>query len=709
MQFARLRNWTEVALPWATIAAFTAWFFAALRVDPGWVFWDSPDSDALLHATLIKTLIETGWVFDNPRLGAPFGMNFLDFPGADGLLVLILKFFSIFTSNPSLVLNLFYVSGFPLVFAAAYWVFRRAGVSVLWATAGALIYTCLPYHFLRGPNHLYLSNYFVVPLLAWAALRIYPGEQAFTEQGAPASRWDWRDSVVLIFGGSAGIYYAFFGIFLILTAGLVGAAQERSIRTLRRALLAAAVVTGGVFVNLSPYIAYRISEDANPEVAKRLPIETERYGLRAAQMLLPVEGHRVPEIAEFTAQHQRTFPSTEASSSALGVVASAGFLLLVVFALLGRWGGDLRVAVLARMNLALFCFTAIGGFAMLFAMLVTPQFRGINRASVVIGFMSLLGLFLWARQRPKWWPRALGHWWAQCALAASVVVLALYDQVPVGVRLQSPPMDKDGRVQTSATAAFVRDLEATLPAGAMIYVMPYVGFPEQPPAFEEGYNGLLRPYYYSRHTRWSYGAMRGRSADAWLQTVESLPLPDRVAALRRSGFSGIYVERKGFRDHGATLETGLRAVVPGAPLESADRECAFYRLQPDSHPQLTPAWGLRNGQGTFAREQDASASWFWSTRNSEMLLKNFSSQSVPVRFTAQLMSLDGRRIRMKFGDITVLDVMLKPSAPLPVTLELVLAPGANTLRLESDTPGVRLPTDSRELAVMWAKPTVSAR
>src|SRR4051794_11464802 len=102
-----IRRWAGAVLPWATIALFTGWFFAGLRFDPGRVYWDH--GDALFHATLIKIVIESGWVFDNPRLGAPFGMSFLDFPGADGLLVLIIKLFSQFTSDPSVVLNLFFV------------------------------------------------------------------------------------------------------------------------------------------------------------------------------------------------------------------------------------------------------------------------------------------------------------------------------------------------------------------------------------------------------------------------------------------------------------------------------------------------------------------------------------------------------------------------------------------------------------------------
>jgi len=357
----------ERALPWIAIAAFVAYFFSALLRHPGLAFWDAPEgSDAILQGTVIKTMIETGWVFANPRLGAPFGMNMMDFPGADGALLLVIKVLTFFSSDPTVVMNLFYATGFVLVFAASFWVLRRLRIDVVWSTGAALVFTCLPYHFLRGVNHLYLSAYFVVPLLTWMALKIYPGESGLPQ---PPGRWTWKEVAILVLGGSGGVYYAFFAMILLLLTGLLGTVAERQAAYLKRAVLAILIVAGSVLVNIAPNLAYQAKEGANAQVARRGPLESEIYGMRAAQLLLPIWGHRNPRMAQVgRTYHDALRPITEAPSSALGLVGGAGFLLLFGYLFFGRAEADRRVTTLAKMNLALFSFAAVGGFAVLFAL-----------------------------------------------------------------------------------------------------------------------------------------------------------------------------------------------------------------------------------------------------------------------------------------------------------------------------------------------------
>lgn len=65
------------------MVAGIAWLWAAwlLRV------WDMPKrlpfdtrSDALLISSMLKTMEERGWYLNQPRLGAPYGQQFYDFP-----------------------------------------------------------------------------------------------------------------------------------------------------------------------------------------------------------------------------------------------------------------------------------------------------------------------------------------------------------------------------------------------------------------------------------------------------------------------------------------------------------------------------------------------------------------------------------------------------------------------------------------------------
>ena len=205
--------------------------------------------------------------------------------------------------------------------------------------------------------------------------------------------------------------------------------------------------------------------------------------------------------------------------------------------------------------------------------------------------------------------------------------------------------------------------------------------------------------------------MRGRSGDAWLTALEALPLPERVAALQKTGFSGLYVERKAFPDHGTALEAQLRALVGAPALESDDGHQAFYRLNPDPAPVITPVVQVQvsGGQGYYAFERDQGRTWGWSRPRAELLLQNFTGKPLAVRFSGELSSLNPRQVQLRFGGQAVYDGALQPGTGVPVALDLTLAPGTNVLAIESDAPPMRLPTDTRALGVMMMQPRLQVR
>ncbi len=89
-----------------------------------------------------------------------------------------------------------------------------------------------------------------------------------------------------------------------------------------------------------------------------------------------------------------------------------------------------------------------------------------------------------------------------------------------------------------------------------------------------------RAYLHSRSLRWSYGAMKGRSADAWQKAASDQPSAAMLRSLALAGFSGVYVDRAGFDDRGLALEAGLVREAGAAAIESGDHRLAFYDLRP---------------------------------------------------------------------------------------------------------------------------------
>src|ERR671937_795903 len=111
--------------------------------------------DGNLAHMFVKEILHGGWYERTPQLGAPSGQELYDYPvlNGDTLNVLVIKVLGLFSSDSSVVLNLFYLLTYPLVALAAFLVLRRLRLSRPVALVCSILYTLLPYHFLRGEPH----------------------------------------------------------------------------------------------------------------------------------------------------------------------------------------------------------------------------------------------------------------------------------------------------------------------------------------------------------------------------------------------------------------------------------------------------------------------------------------------------------------------------------------------------------------------------
>jgi phosphoglycerol transferase len=125
----------------------------------------------------------------------------------------------------------------------------------------------------------------------------------------------------------------------------------------------------------------------------------------------------------------------------------------------------------------------------------------------------------------------------------------------------------------------VRQIEAQLPAGSLVFQLPYVPFVEHtPPGTMQVHDHLLY-YLHSKQLRWSYGGVKGRLSGIWYEQLSERPLRDMVEQLCYAGFSGITIDRDGYaEDHAADLEARLAELLGAKPLVSRDQRRAFFSL-----------------------------------------------------------------------------------------------------------------------------------
>jgi phosphoglycerol transferase len=538
-------------------------------------------SDAVFTSMCIKGVIENGWYLTNPRLGAPDGLDLRDYPMADNLHFLGFKFLSLFTHNWAIILNAYFLLTFPFTTLSALFVFRRFGCAYGPSLLGSLLFSFLPYHFMRGEIHLLLASYYLVPLLIMLILEVYLDLPVFRPGSSPGACLRCLKPagriLICVLGASAGVYYSFFACFLLLVAGVSCWYRKRSFDPVIKSVALVTLLCIVTALNLFPSLAYQFIHGNNPESARRDPFHAEVFGLKTVQLLLPVTDHRLAVLRKLKANYNEAFRPlvNENDHATLGMIGSVGFLLLIgrfLYRTHPQAPSQLQDG-LAMLTLACLFLCTIGGFGSLFSLLITPMIRGYNRISVYIAFFSLFAIGLMIDRRCGRASR-FGRTLLSGLIIPVLLIGGIWDQTTG----QFVPSYAWVRQEFTSDAIFIRDIEALLPENAMVLQLPYAWFPEQGPICQMTDYDHLRGYLHSSRLRWSYGAYKGRPGDAWLKDVSSKPVEELVRRITETGFSGIYIDRSAFPDAGKELESKLSIILQIQPLVSPNRILAFYPL-----------------------------------------------------------------------------------------------------------------------------------
>ena len=333
--------------------------------------------DALSTSAYTKAIIENGWYFHNPRLGAPFIADWRDFPvGGENVHWLALKILGIVTGDYAIAVNTYFLLTFFLIALSAYFVARYLRFGVAVSLVVGVLYAFLPYHAFRQIAHLARGAYYIVPILVliilWAA--DYRTEFLTTASG----RTRWRPGrlataavVCAILGASDTQNAAFMAAFLAVFA-VINTIRDRSIRPLVLFAGLSVIAMGAVALNNVPYLLNTYERGGNGQVATRQLDEQDAFALRPVNLILPAPGHRIGILAELADNSARSqITDNETKGTSLGVVGSIGLLVslaAVATNALGARRRDRRTDLLARLgvlNISAILIGAIGGFAFL--------------------------------------------------------------------------------------------------------------------------------------------------------------------------------------------------------------------------------------------------------------------------------------------------------------------------------------------------------
>lgn len=534
--------------------------------------------DGILLSYFVKTIKNTGWYLTNPFVGMPFGGNVFDFPVGDTFHFFILKLLVLMFSDFGMAINIYFLLLFPITAIITFYVLRHFKISGLISTLSGLTYSFLSYRFLRGEMHLFLSAFYIVPLTVMLVLWIYLEDDFLIIEDARI-KYNYNKKftvsiIICILTATSGIYYAFFGCFLVVIAGISRFIKSKKVIFLYKMISVVSFIALISLLNLLPNILYSYKYGPSTEVAYRNPIEAEIYGMKITQLFIPINTHGLAVIERLKGVYAHA-PLPNEGSEYLGIIGIIGFVILILF-LMNKGNdkshGNNILNVLSELNIFSILLATIGGFGSIFALVISAKIRGYNRISVYIAFFSIFSFAIIMDTIYAKLPRLNKSIFAIFLILLTSI--SIYDQIPNNIIDHSYLKniyynDKE----------FVERIEDELEYNAMIFQLPYYKFPESPPMNNMGDYELFRGYLHSDNLKWSYGGVKGRESDLWLREVSTQPLGEMIETIVDAGFSGIYIARNAYTEEEIQqLEYDIKEILNIEPIESSNESEVFYNM-----------------------------------------------------------------------------------------------------------------------------------
>lgn len=540
-------------------------------------FYYSRGGDELPTLVWVKAMIDDGWVNTISHLGAPGALSTGDFPVSSILHLAILKVLTFAFHDVGIPTNLYFLAGFALIGVFSAYALRRLGISWPAAMMVSIAYAVLPMRFYRNEAHLAYGQYYLYPILALAVLWVYRSAKLFD----PSRRRPTRDGWIFV-AGLLGVawdnpYLAAFAIMLLVLAGLAAAVRTRAWSGPLAAVAGIAILVVGVEVTMLPNTLYVIQHGKNPVAMDYQPEDTEIYALTLPQLILPIQSHRIPALAELRERFDAGIPmfTNENSSASLGFLGALGFIGSVCALVLLRIKTfDALWPDLARLNVATFLLITVGAAGALVGFYFEPDLRGYNRFSPMIGFLSLAVMAIVLDTVRRRLPELRA--WNRAWIAALIVIglLAIADQTSATFI----PNYAADRQAFSGDATFAAVLERHFAPNAALYQIPYVPFPVSPPVQGLGQWEETALFLQSHTLRYSFGSTNGRPSGDWQAYVATLPPRQFIEQLTVAGFDGVLVYRRGYEDNGAAIERSLASLLAQRPIVRQDGSIAAFDM-----------------------------------------------------------------------------------------------------------------------------------
>ena len=667
------------------------------------------DGDALFSGYVIKTIHEYGWWFQNSTIGMPFGATLYDFSSFnfESFNFLIIKILVFFLKDWGKVINIFYLSLFPITAIMSHYVMRKLKINFYISFLGSIYYTFLNYRFTRGINHLFLSAYYLIPLVVLLCYILYTDEMVFKiDKNFFKNKRNIFFLFLLIILSLSGIYYVFFSCFFIFVT-LISKIERKNIKFFfEKILVCYLTIAFTMILVYIPEIIYKLKVGTNLEGPKRSPFEAEYYGLRITELIIPknlfVLFKEISKNIQESILDYRIIPTER--TEYLGIIGILGLLYLLWLLVKDTKKNELNT-LLKILNISGILFGVTSGFGSLFAIFISPQIRGYGRISVFIAYFCILAVcsklneydLKKSKKKIFYIILTVAFWFS------------IWEQIPLGINYKIS--NEKYLAEYVNNEKFINYIESKMGNQGKIFQLPYVKFPETPPLNKLTDYELLKGYLHSDKLKWSYGGYKGRKTDLWNREISSYPIEEMLEKISIAGFNGVYLDRRAYleKEH-QELENNITKVTGVLPHISDNGKLVFFDLRNynKSIVEKYPKEYYENQKdkilntmiltkGFYQKEQKNDKKWRWTEKIFEIDVINDSSNFSTYNLKSQVFSeyVENSELVIEYND--KVEKYKINNNGIKLDLLVKLKKGSNIIKFRTNAKRVHAPLDGREM------------
>lgn len=518
-----------------------------------------------------------GWFpVETIRLGAPFGSYFGVYlanltMNAD---ILMNKIVSLFVRDVVDAVSVSYFLVFPITSFISFYVMRVLKLSSFISILGSIVFSFIPFVFMRSIGHSALSTIYFIPISILLCLWLYSDDNILMpKKGFFRSRKNILSLIFLFMISNNGIgYYPFFTCFFICISAISKLLKTREKKYIIPFGISIFAIVSFFFINFIPLIIYKIKNNIvfTSKIIREF-WEPEIYGLKISHLLLN------PKIFGDKYYH-RALLVNENITAYLGIIGIIGFFGLILYLLYKNYSKPLsydfrsKLSLLSELNIFAVLLATIGGFSSIFSFFISSSLRSYNRISIYIAYISILALCIFIDNIIK--KKSIIFYVASLI----IFLFTLYDQIPsIGF------YNKSESAMYIQDKNFIESIESVMPKGSAIYQLPTVPFADIFPPVKNIYHyyKLSIGYIFSKNLKWSYGGDYGREENEWYNKVNEMQAVDLLNEVSYAGFDGLYIDKNLFEDEEYInkVESELRNILDEKPIVSDGGNLLFFDLR----------------------------------------------------------------------------------------------------------------------------------